>query len=226
MTGATVLAAGAVLGVRHALEADHLAAVATLVDEEADRPGLAGSGWRVGASWGVGHSLPIVVLGLAFVALGIELPAAVTALFEALAGVVLILLGARLLRAVASGGLLAAHDHGDRRHAHLSVGDLSLGRTHLHLDGDSFLVGVLHGFVGTGTLVVLLVAAAPSAGTALGFLAGFCALSIATMAAIAALWGRALGTAFPRYLQACAGLLGIAVGASLLVEPAVVHGVV
>lgn len=224
MTGLSVLAAGAVLGVRHALEADHLAAVATLVDGDAARTGSVagsrgvGSGWRVGLSWGVGHALPIVVLGLGFLLLGIELPAVVTTLFEALVGVVLVVLGARLLLAVARGELLTGHDHGAGHHAHLSVGDLSLGATHLHLDGDSFLVGVFHGFAGSGTLVVLLVAAAPSTGAALGFLAAFCALSIATMAAVSALWGRALGTAFPRYLEAAAGLFGIAVGASLLVE--------
>ena len=220
MTGLSVLAAGAVLGVRHALEADHLAAVATLVRDGGRRSSL------VGASWGLGHAIPIVALGLGLVTLGIRPPAVVTALFEALAGVVLIFLGARLLWAVARGGHLAAHAHGDRHHAHLSVGDLSLGLTHLHLDGDSFLVGVLHGFVGTGALVVLLVAAAPSVGAALGFLAGFCALSIATMAAVSALWGGALGTAFTRYLEAAAGVFGVAVGATLLVEQLVAFGVV
>ena len=218
MTGLSVLAAGAALGVRHALEADHLAAVATLVDEGEDRSAL------VGASWGVGHSLPIVALGLGFVALGVELPAVVTTLLEALVGVVLLVLGVRLLWAVAGGELLTAHDHGGGPHAHLSVGDLTLGFTHVHLDGDSFLVGVLHGFAGSGALVVLLVAAAPSTGAAVGFLGAFSALSIATMAAVSALWGRALGTAVPRYLEAAAGLLGIAVGASLLAEQAAVLG--
>ena len=159
MTGASIIAAGAVLGVRHALEADHLAAVATLVRDGGDRSSL------VGASWGLGHSLPIVALGLGLVTLGIRPPAVVTALFEVLVGVVLLVLGARLLWTLARGDLATRHDHGDGDHVHLSVGDLSFGLTHLHLDGDSFLVGVLHGFVGTGTLVVLLVAAAPSAGT-------------------------------------------------------------
>lgn len=224
MTGLSVLAAGAFLGVRHALEADHLAAVATLVDERTDRTGL------VGASWGVGHALPIVVLGLGFVALGIELPAAVTTLFEALVGVVLVALGSRLLWTVFvwRGGPTTRHrhDHGSGSHAHLAIGDLSLGFTHLHLDGESFLVGAFHGFAGSGALVVLLVGAAPSAGAAFGFLVAFCALSIATMAAVSALWGRALGTAATRYLEAAAGISGVAVGASLLAERVVALGLV
>ena len=218
MTGLSVLAAGAVLGVRHALEADHLAAVATLVRDDDGRSSL------VGASWGVGHALPIVALGLGLVVLGIRPPAIVTTLFEALVGVVLLVLGGRLVWSLARGDLGTRHDHGDGDHVHLSVGDLSFGRTHLHLDGDSFVVGVLHGFAGSGALVVLLVAAAPSTSAALGFLAGFCVLSIATMAAVSALWGRALGTAFPRHLEGAAGLLGIAVGAMLLVEQFVAVG--
>lgn len=135
-------------------------------------------------------------------------------------------LGVRLPWAVAGGRLLSGHDHGSGPHAHLSVGDLSLGFTHVHLHGDSFLVGVLHGFAGSGALVVLLVAAAPTTGAAVGFLAAFCVLSVATMAAVSALWGRALGTAFPRYLEAAAGLLGVAVGASLLAEQVAILGLV
>jgi len=220
MTGLSVLAAGAVFGVRHALEAVHLAAVATLVEGEDDGT------VRVGASWGVGHALPVAGLGLTFVVRGIQPPAAVVVLFEVLVGVVLLVLGGRLLWTLARGDLTTRHDHGASPHAHLSVGDLALGLSHLHLDGDSFLVGVLHGFAGSGALVVLLVAAAPSTGAALGFLAGFCVLSVATMAAVSALWGRALGTAFPRYLEAAAGVFGIAVGATLLVEQIVTVGAV
>jgi len=220
MTGLSVLAAGAVFGVRHALEADHLAAVATLVEGEDDGT------VRVGASWGVGHALPVAGLGLTFVVLGIQPPAAVVVLFEVLVGVVLLVLGAKLLWTLARGDLATRHDHGDGDHVHLSVGDLSFGLTHLHLDGDSFLVGVLHGFAGSGALVVLLVAAAPSTDAAVGFLAGFCALSIVTMAAVSALWGRALGTPLSRYLEGAAGLLGVGVGAALLVEQFVTFGVV
>lgn len=49
-------------------------------------------------------------------------------------------------------------------------------------------------------------------------LAAFCALSIVTMAAVAAPWGRALGTATSRHLEAAAGVLGVGVGGSISVE--------
>lgn len=211
MAVVSALAAGAMLGVRHALEADHLAAVTTLVEDDS-KSGL------VGAWWGVGHSVPIVVLGLVFVALGVRVPEAVTTLFEVAVGVVLVVLGARTLWTVLRGVDATRHDHGGGSHAHLSFGDASLGLTHQHLDGDSFLVGVLHGFAGSGALVVALVSTAPTVETALSFLAAFSLLSVVTMAAVSALWGRTLGTGLATHLRGLAGLLGVCVGVLLLSE--------
>jgi hypothetical protein len=224
MSLVSALAAGAVVGARHALEPDHLAAIATLVDGDEGDPG------RVGASWGVGHSVPIAALGLLFVVLGVRLPEPVTAAFEALVGVVLVALGVRTLWALrgsvgGGGGLdVEAHDHGGGVHSHLGVGPVSLpfGRNtrHGHLDGDSALVGVLHGFAGSGALVVLLVSSAPTVGAAVSFLAAFAALSVVTMAAVSYAWGRSLGTPLATVLRAAAGVVGVVVGLLLLVEAA------
>jgi len=219
------LTAGGVVGVRHALEADHLAAIATLVDE--DRSAL------VGASWGVGHTLPILVLGLVFLALGVEVPESVSSGFEVVVGVVLVAYGVRML--ADAGGLLGVetHSHDDRDHAgdghghrlapggvhsHLRVGRLSLGFGHVHVDGDSALVGVLHGLAGSGGLVVIMATAAPSADAALGFLVSFGLLTTATMALVATVWGRTLGTGTTRALKAVGGVVGVAVGAALVAE--------
>ena len=216
MSVVTALVAGGVVGVRHALEADHVAAVATLVDGETDeRSGL------VGASWGVGHSIPIAALGVAFLLLGVRFPDAVTALFEVLVGVVLVGLGLRMLSDVA--GVDGGHSHGSSGfHRHLRVGDVSFGglRSHPHIHGDGFLVGVLHGFAGSGALVVLLVSAAPTLDTALAFLASFSLLSVATMGVVSALWGRTLDTDLTPYLKGGAALLGVVVGVGLVVESA------
>ncbi|WP_338727588.1 hypothetical protein [Haladaptatus sp. DJG-WS-42] len=202
-------AAGAVLGVRHALETDHLAAVATLVEADTDRAGV------VGASWGIGHSLPIIAIGVLFVALGIHLPESITHLFELVVGGVLVFLGARMLYSLGGGVDMAAHSHGEDVHAHLRIGSLSLGFDHQHVDDDSFLVGVLHGFAGSGVLVIALVSSAPTVETALTFLGTFSVLTIATMAAVSFLWGRTLDTQFSTYLKATAGVFGIVVGAHL-----------
>ena len=219
MSVVTALVAGGVVGVRHALEADHLAAVATLVDDgAAERSAL------VGASWGIGHSLPIAVLGIVFLLLGVRFPDAVTALFEILVGVVLVGLGVRMFSDVVGvdDGHTHDHDHGGGFHRHLRLGDISVGalRARPHIHGDGFLVGVLHGFAGSGALVVLLVSAAPTLDAALAFLTSFSLLSVATMGAVSALWGRTLGTGLTVYLKVGAALIGVAVGLRLVVESA------
>ncbi|WP_410767159.1 high-affinity nickel-transporter protein [Haloferax sp. DFSO60] len=214
MALASALVAGGVIGVRHALETDHLAAVATMVEGDSDRPGI------VGASWGVGHSIPIAVIGLAFVALGIQLPESVTKLFEIVVGAVLVLLGARMLFRAAGIDLptVRAHGHENRRHRHLSIGGISLGADHSHVHGESFAVGVLHGFAGSGALVIAMVSAAPAMGQAIAFLGAFALLTIATMATVSLLWDRSMEVGGTRVLRAVAGVVGIAVGGMLVVE--------
>lgn len=206
--------AGGALGARHALETDHLAAIATLVDGEEGT-----SAWPVlvGASWGVGHTLPIAALGLGLLLFGIRLPDAAVGLFEAVVGIVLIYLGARMLAGVLGH---REHAHGTHPlHGHRDVGWLSMGR-HVHLHGDSALIGALHGVAGSGALVVALVSTAPDLPTATAFLGAFAVGSVLTMAAVSALWGRALGAGFERALRGAAGVLGVGVGLLLLVEQA------
>lgn len=206
----TALLAGGTLGVRHALEADHLAAVGTLVDEERDLRSAV-----VGISWGVGHSVPIVGLGIAFVALGIEVPESATRLLEAVVGLVLIVLGARMLADTFG---IETHVHGSDIHSHVRLGVVRLSRSHVHLDGDSLLVGVLHGFAGSGALVVALTATAPSLDAALAFLCAFSLLSVLTMGVVSTLWSQTLETRFARSLKFGTALLGIGLGVLLLTE--------
>lgn len=218
MSAVAALFAGASLGVKHALETDHLAAIATLVDEESTaRPGL------VGTSWGVGHSLPIVALAVAFIALGIELPEAVLLAVEGLVAVVLVGLGVRMLL---RSDPLDRHTHGDTdgggrdggHHFHLDLDSLSVGGRHSHVDGHSFGVGLLHGVAGSGALVVVLVAATPSLTAAGAFLGGFVVLTILTMTLVATVWGKTLATDLAPALEVGAGLFGILAGALLLVD--------
>lgn len=263
MSLVTALVAGGLLGVRHAVETDHVAAVAALVDSERTRPAL------VGASWGVGHSLPVAAVGLAFLILGVQFPDVVFTVVEGVVGVLLVVLGARLL----VGEVVALrHSHDDEPdHRHVGVGSLLVGRVHTHratgrdehrhgdgeahehphvhgdghthedghahgdadghggthdatgdlsLDRGGFAVGAVHGLAGSGALVVALVATAPSLDNALAFLGGFSVLSVATMAVVSALWGRALDTRGRRLLVSVAGVVGIVVGALLLAEVA------
>lgn len=124
MSLVTALVAGGLLGVRHAVETDHVAAVAALVDSERTRPAL------VGASWGVGHSLPVAAVGLAFLLLGVQFPDVVFTVVEGVVGVLLVVLGARLL----VGEVVALrHSHDDEPdHRHVGIGSLLVGAVHTH----------------------------------------------------------------------------------------------
>lgn len=205
------LVAGAAFGARHALEADHVAAVAALVEEGRAAP--------TGAAWGLGHSLPVVVLGAAFVALGLDPPPVVGRAFEALAGVVLVVLGARVvIGRESTGRLLVRHLHGDGDHRHLRIVGRAVGLGHSHAAGESFAVGVVHGLAGGGGVVVVLAATAPTALDGTGFLAGFAVATVATMVLATWGWGRLVGRA--SRLRVLAGAASVVVGAALFATAA------
>src|SRR5262247_258181 len=91
---------GSLLGMRHALEPDHLAAVTTLVSRERSSIRAA----MLGACWGLGHTLALVVVGALLIVLRKEMPAALTEVFELGVAVMLIALGVRaVLQAVRQG---------------------------------------------------------------------------------------------------------------------------
>ena len=81
---------GSLLGMRHALEPDHLTAVSTLVTGERSSYRAA----MLGAFWGIGHTLSLVVVGAVLVVLRAEMPARVSDLFELFVAVMLVGLGA------------------------------------------------------------------------------------------------------------------------------------
>ncbi|WP_336002410.1 sulfite exporter TauE/SafE family protein [Halorientalis halophila] len=204
---------GAVVGLRHSLEADHLAAISTLVNEEkTDRPSV------VGASWGVGHSIPIVAIGLLFVAISASLPESVTTGFEILAGLILVYLGLRMLFEVS--GLLAVeqHEHDGHEHTHVSVGSVSIGSFHTHVDGESFLVGIVHGLAGSGAIVVALAASASSITSSFSLLLSFSLVTVCTMSVLSFLWGRILTTRLKSLLKTVAGGASFVIGGLLVVN--------
>src|SRR5712671_4253152 len=84
---------GSLLGMRHALEPDHLAAVSTLVSRE--RSGLRAA-W-LGVCWGAGHTLALLVTGVALVVLRAEMPASISNVFELGVAAMLVALGLRAI---------------------------------------------------------------------------------------------------------------------------------
>jgi high-affinity nickel-transport protein len=125
---ASLLLLGFFLGMRHATDADHVIAIATIVSRQRSLHGSA----LIGAAWGIGHTLTILVVGGAIILLGIVIPARMGLAMELAVGVMLVLLG--VLTLTGFGGVLgAAPGPGDAGHGH----DRGLcGHDHAHAHGD------------------------------------------------------------------------------------------
>lgn len=203
----TAIVTGVVVGLQHSLETDHLAAISTLVSEEkTDRPAV------VGASWGVGHSIPILAVGLVFVFLSASLPSPVTTLFEALAGLILVYLGVRMVLSVLS---VDQHTHGGNGHTHISFGRFSVGSSHTHVDEESFVVGIVHGLAGSGAVVVALATSAATVPSSVSLLVSFSVITILTMGVLSFLWGTVLTTPIQSALRLGAGSASVVIGVGL-----------
>lgn len=212
----TALLVGSAFGVSHAFEADHVAAVATLV-EDTD------SSASTGVAWGLGHSVPILALGSMVLVLDLHIPPAVATAFEILVAGILILLGVRVITGYRPVGSIIrrhVHGHGDEEpagtHRHLTIGGKQIGLTHSHGEETSFAVGIVHGLAGSGGVVVVLTATAPTSATGAEFLLGFAVASVAAMGVAAAGWGRIVG--WFDGVRVAAGVASVLVGILLAAE--------
>jgi hypothetical protein len=178
---------GSLLGFRHALEPDHLAAVSTLVARHR-------SGWRaalIGAWWGLGHTLALLVAGAALIVARGEMPPLAAEAFEFAVAVMLVALGVGSIRRAAlqgPGGPLHVHRHGWLVHTHAAaaphvhIGAWTLARRPL-------LIGALHGLAGSGALTALVLATLPTTAARLSYLILFGMGSTLGMAALSGLLG-------------------------------------
>ncbi|MBI3492157.1 MAG: high-affinity nickel-transport family protein [Acidobacteria bacterium] len=178
---------GSLLGMRHALEPDHLAAVSTLVTDERSSYKAA----LLGACWGLGHTLTLVVVGAALVILRAEMPARAADLFEFFVALMLIGLGLRAIYLAARqgpAGPVHVHHHGHVVHehrgapAHIHIGAWTLARRPL-------LVGAIHGLAGSGALTALVLTTLPSTAARLSYVTLFGLGSTVGMAALSGVLG-------------------------------------
>ena len=171
-----VLAIGGLLGLRHAFEPDHLAAVSTL----ATRPGARRfwSAGRLGLIWGLGHTVTVGAVALLIIALGVQLPAGLWPAAELLVAGLLILLGTLVIwRYVRGRWHMHAHVHAAAAphfHLHSHAADPSHGHTHAVVDARRSLgFGIAHGLAGSGAIAALLVAAVPDTMSRLVYFGAF-----------------------------------------------------
>jgi hypothetical protein len=178
-----------VLGLRHASDPDHLVAVTSLV--AADQ-GDTRSAARLGAWWGVGHAVTLLVIGLPLIFFKSEFPGWLETGAEKAVGIVIILLALRVIGKWLRGDYTSsphAHEHmhetdtpHERRYRHLRRG---AGSSHRHgsvrTPQQAFAIGTLHGLAGTGAVVLLLIAALPTQLEAAAALALFAPMTVVSM---------------------------------------------
>jgi high-affinity nickel permease len=224
----TTLALGFVLGLRHALDADHLAAVSTFASEEKSlfRSSL------IGVSWGMGHTAALLVFGLAVAAFRLALTPRMTQFLEFLVGLMLIALGANVLFKLWKGSAVHAHAHShdgvEHKHLHVHVAEPHHGHQHQHrtlrLGGRPFLVGVVHGLAGTAALMMLVVGTIPSLVLAAAYILVFGVGSIGGMVVMSVLISVPLALASARLrlvergIRVVAGLFSLGFGGYLAWE--------
>jgi high-affinity nickel-transport protein len=218
-----ILGLGFLLGMQHALEADHIAAVSSI----AARRTHIGDIVRHGLTWGLGHTVTLFVFAGAAILLGHAIPEQFARPIETAVGIMLVGLGGHVLwRLWRDRVHFHRHGHGDGTvhiHAHSHAGEtVAHARApHAHAHGfrwRTLLVGLMHGMAGSAALLVLAVSQAASPAVGLGYVAlfgigsmvGMGALStvIAVPLAVSARWLTRVNSG----LQGVVGVVTIAIG--------------
>jgi hypothetical protein len=196
------LGTGLLLGLRHAMDADHIAAMSTIVV----RTGNIGQSLRNGAIWGTGHTATLFLAGSVVLLFRLTIPEALIAFLEVLVGMMLVWLGVSLL--INFNGKAKPHAAPERSGAR------------------SVFVGAVHGLAGSGTLMLLILATADSVTLGLAYILVFGAGSIAGMLgfsgviAVPLAWS-ASSTKLQRWIGIAAGLASALVGIYLIIENAI-----
>ena len=166
---------GVVQGARHALEPDHVTAVATvMVEAPSPRRGI-----FYAACWGLGHASMLIFVAGPLVALRVELPDLLSTMLEVCVGAMLVYLGIRTLR-------------GARKAAPTDIA----ATAPIHVRGRRpFAIGVMHGLAGSGALAALIALGAPTIATGLACLALYAFGTVLGMVALAAAAGPVLARA-------------------------------
>jgi hypothetical protein len=210
---------GFLLGLQHALEADHLMAMATL----ASGGGTLGAVARRGMVWGLGHTATLLAVGGTALLLGQLVPQQLATLLEFGVGAMLLLLGADVLRRLRSQGVhLHPHAHvADRLaapppHVHLHAHPHGVGvdhaqSPHLHPHPSPFplralCVGMMHGMAGSAAIVVLTLHTVRSPVEGLLYILVFGAGSIIGMGLLGTAIGLPLGWSARAAANAARGL--------------------
>lgn len=223
-----VLLLGFLIGMRHAMESDHVAAVATLATRS---PSIGHTAWQ-GAVWGLGHTLTLFVACSIVLFLDAAMPEDVSQALETAVSIMLMALGTDVIRRlVREQKIHFRHCPTDasRVQAHVHRGDAPHGGWREHPDPRGFplralLVGLMHGMAGSAALILLTLQTVTSPLLGLTYVALFGLGSIVGMVALSALiavplrYSARAATGLQDGLQLVIGVTTIVIGVELFFE--------
>lgn len=202
---------GFVLGLKHAVEADHLAAVSTIV---AERKNIFSS-TIIGGFWGVGHTISLLLIGTLVVFLKLQISESVEAKLEAIVGVMLVALGLNALRKLLKKDTIHLHKHEHEGHQHIHIHGHqkeSAEKTHhiLKFSPRAIFIGMVHGLAGSAALMLFIVPTIASSAVALLYILIFGIGSIGGMMLMSLLIGLPVHLTAGKFTALNKAILGIA----------------
>lgn len=210
-TLALVVGVAVLLGLRHAGDPDHVAAVSTLVAGRRQRTGRLAA--RLGAAWGLGHGVSLFALGLPIVLYRAYLPQPVQQAAETAIGFLIVGLAVWLLVRWRRG---IFHVHLTDSSLQVAASGPAHAEAHAHAPRtrsplQAFGIGVVHGVGGSAGVGILLLSAIADEALAVAALAVFAVSTAASMALLSGALGATLGTRpLQRGFHRVAPLLGVA----------------
>jgi high-affinity nickel permease len=235
-----IICLGFFLGMRHATDADHVIAVSTIVSRER----AVRSAIFIGALWGLGHTLTLMLLGGAIVMFGLVIPPRLGLSMEFSVGLMLVLLGAWNLKAfgrwlmpflnfthAGNESEIHSQDH-ENGHAEPARGwfDLHFGKRPLYQKVRPFVVGVVHGLAGSAALALLVLPMIHDPAWAIVYLSVFGIGTIAGMMLITAAiawpfsYTVARSATLHRRLGLASGFISLGFGLFMVYQIGIVQG--
>jgi len=192
------------IGIRHAFEPDHIAAVLTISTQSKSLSATA----KQGAIWGVGHTITLLIFSMILIVWQIKIDEGVFALLELFVGVILILMGIDVIKNIKKTN---KKNYFIKTSQHDSALTLK-----------AFGIGLLHGAVGSGVIIALVTTTIDSLYLKFTYITLFSVGLITCMAVLSILVSGPLHrhlNIFPlRYLKIAAGSIAILIGMKILFQ--------
>jgi high-affinity nickel permease len=219
----TILGFGFLLGARHALDADHLAAVSTILSK---RPCLQTSGF-IGLCWGFGHTLMLLLVGVVVIFLKVTIPESVARTLEFGIGIMLVVLGGSLAWSIyRERWHLHTHEHDGERHLHLHSHQNDEYHRHHHwmyLSVRPLLIGMAHGLAGSAALMLMVLSTVQTMWQGIAYILVFGIGSVIGMVFLGFLisaplvWSGTFGRRVQHVVQGLASLGSVGLGLTMMI---------